>query len=166
MTIDDFLAAAIGRFRAADVWDQDPSLGILIRDAEGDLFAMEWVPDGIWADCGHPLRALQQLTLIVTMAGPPPLVGIELVGLVMVSEGYGIEGDPRPADWWRTHSIADDPAGYELVSAIAVDVDGIAYGREYRRGAAEGHAFNVHSGALVDELRRLVDALHPAEVAS
>lgn len=160
MTIDEFLAAAIEDFRTADVWDDEPTLALLCRTPAGRLAGVLAFPETIWSLAGHPRRALRVMTQAVKELGTPPLLhGFELVGLVLVSEGYGISDPDRPEGWWDTHRIADDPDGYEYVSAIAVDLEGAAYGRFYRRGDDEASSNIATTGALVDELRELLKAL-------
>jgi len=158
-SIDDFLTAVIDDFRRTNVWDEAPTLAVLCQDREGALRGVLAFPDSVWS-FASPFAVLR------TLAGAVRQIGImqfpeELtpLGLVLVSEGYGIDGDARPAGYWETHRIADDPAGYEYVSAIAVDLAGGAYGRVYRRHAAEAYANTDTTGRLVDALRELLDAM-------
>ncbi len=157
---DEALRAVIEAFRLADEWDQAPTLIPMFRDQDGDLAGMLGVfPEFIWSN-SHPRDVLRTLTATIGDIGRPPLPAeLELVGLMLVSEAYGVVADERPIEHWDTHRIADDPAGYEFVSAIAVDVAGNTYGHDYRRHAEQSHAHQHTQGALVDALRGLLTAL-------
>jgi hypothetical protein len=164
MSIDELLRGVISAFRHADVWDQSPILGLLCVDDGGTLCVVGPIAPYAW-ELGHPREVLRAMAESVDRVGIAPPRGLTITGLVLVSEGYGVADDARPLGYWNTHRIADDPAGYEYVSAIAVDLDGKSYGHDYRRFAKDSQSHSATEGALVDGLHRLLASMRTGSKA-
>lgn len=151
----------VDAFRAADEWDTHPTIAmIVVKDGIPDApFILPFGLGNVWSEA-PPYEVVRGLAYALGFTGGPPLPeGTSIVGIVTVTEGWSYSGPPKPDGWWETHSIADDPEGAEMVSAIVADVEGRALGAAYVRGEDEVHQMGQAGGRLLAAAREVLDVL-------
>lgn len=173
--ISEALARYLDINVAADQWDEQPSLALIIQDAEGVVdFSPVPIGEEAWSAApphlvvvaaGHTALALSRM-----LGWSPTSNGETLLGVVLFSEGWALSGkaDDEGAlrEYAENHSIANHPERVEMkmVSAVLTD-DTVLMLTHPRGGATEiKPPYHAIEGRIPDALRRALTAFQ--EVAA
>lgn len=172
-TTNDAISEALARYLdidvAADVWDEQPSLALIIQDAEGIVcFSPIPVGDQAWGEA-EPYRVVwaagQIARQIHSLSGWSPVRdGEALLGIVLFSEGWALSGKPDDEgalrEYAENHRIAEHPERVEVKMVSAVLADDTVLMLTHPRGGATEIQPTYHGieGRIPDALRQALTA--------
>lgn len=168
--VEDALRRYLDEDVAGDVWDQEPTLALIIESAAGEIaFADVPVTSRTW-EMAEPFQIIRLAAQFAAEVGwgNPLNPGDSLVGAVLFSEGWAVSSDAPEAaaalmEWTKAGKrLVDHPLAVEVKMVSAVLVDDSSVMLTYGRGGValpNTKQANVE-GRIPDALRVALTAFH------